>query len=293
MAQAAGCAGGVRQRGAGAGSKPDPDPSPARQHGDGPERHRRDGGPDVAVSVRMQPPSADITRIAAARDGEKWWFDLPADVPGQYTLWVDAEDLAGNVSTAGPFTVDVACTDAAPVATSLTVEPLRVGPLTDPDRGDLQHRPGAAAGWDSRRPLRGRHLHRTGDDHRPVGSRRVAGVQPPLGAGRRQGLRNRGGANCQSVPRPTVRHARDGALHRAAARPGALLRLEPDLAAGGPEQHRRAGGAAGDRRRLRRHPGLRRRPAGLLPGASPGEHAADGRCAARLLDSDDPAPGRR
>ncbi len=89
-----------------------------------------DGGPDVAVSVRMQPPNADITRIAAARDGKKWWFDLPADVAGQYALWVDAEDLAGNISTAGPFTVSVICTNAAPVATSLTAEPLAGSAIT-------------------------------------------------------------------------------------------------------------------------------------------------------------------
>ena len=82
------------------------------------------------MSVRVQPPNADITRIAAARDGETWWFDLPADVAGQYTLWVDAEDLAGNVSTAGPFTVDVACTDAAPVATGLTAEPVAGWPIS-------------------------------------------------------------------------------------------------------------------------------------------------------------------
>ena len=83
-----------------------------------------DGGPDVAVSVRMQPPNGDITRITAARAGETWWFALPADVAGQYTLWVDGEDSAGNVSTAGPFTVSVVCTDAAPVPTSLTAEPV-------------------------------------------------------------------------------------------------------------------------------------------------------------------------
>jgi hypothetical protein len=83
-----------------------------------------DGGPDVAVSVRVQPPDADVTSIAASRDGGAWRFDLPAGVPGQYTLWADAVDLAGNVTTVGPFTVDVTCTDAAPVVTGLTAEPL-------------------------------------------------------------------------------------------------------------------------------------------------------------------------
>ena len=89
-----------------------------------------DGGPDVTVSVRVQPPNADVTRIAAARGESTWSFDLPADVPGRYTLWADAEDRAGNVTTAGPFTVDVICTDAAPVATRLTAEPVAGWPIS-------------------------------------------------------------------------------------------------------------------------------------------------------------------
>jgi uncharacterized repeat protein (TIGR01451 family) len=89
-----------------------------------------DGSPRVEVSVRMQPPRGTLTRLPAARDGGTWWFDLPADLPGQYTLWADAEDLAGNVTTAGPFTVDVTCTNAAPVLTSLTAEPVAGWPLS-------------------------------------------------------------------------------------------------------------------------------------------------------------------
>jgi uncharacterized repeat protein (TIGR01451 family) len=89
-----------------------------------------DGGPDVAVSVRVRPPKGDVKRKAAARDRSSWWFDLPAEVPGSYTLWVDAEDLAGNVTTAGPFTVDVTCTHAAPVATRLTAEPVQGWPIS-------------------------------------------------------------------------------------------------------------------------------------------------------------------
>jgi hypothetical protein len=89
-----------------------------------------DGGPDVTVSVRVQAPDGEIRRDSAARDGDAWWYDLPAAVPGQHTLWVDAEDLAGNVTTAGPFSVDVACTGAAPVATGLTAEPVAGWPIS-------------------------------------------------------------------------------------------------------------------------------------------------------------------
>jgi hypothetical protein len=68
--------------------------------------------------------------MAAARDGDAWSFDLPADAPGQHTLWADAEDRAGNVTTAGPFTVTVTCTDAALIATRLAAEPVAGWPIS-------------------------------------------------------------------------------------------------------------------------------------------------------------------
>jgi uncharacterized repeat protein (TIGR01451 family) len=89
-----------------------------------------DGGPGVDVSLRVQPPRGEPTRVGAARDGSAWWFDLPAATPGQYILWADAEDVAGNLTTAGPFTVTVTCTDAAVAATSLTAEPVAGRPLS-------------------------------------------------------------------------------------------------------------------------------------------------------------------
>ncbi|MGD8463961.1 MAG: hypothetical protein PVI09_08840 [Anaerolineae bacterium] len=89
-----------------------------------------DGGPRVEVSVQVQPPRGELTVLPAARDGGAWWFDLPALMPGQYTLWVDGEDLAGNTTAAGPFTVDVTCTDAAPAITSLSAEPVAGHPLS-------------------------------------------------------------------------------------------------------------------------------------------------------------------
>ena len=169
-----------------------------------------DGGPDVAVSVRVQPPNADITRMAAARDGETWWFDLPADVPGQYTLWVDAEDLAGNVSTAGPFTVDVICTDAALVATSLTAEPVAGWPISLTLTTVISN-----AGPE---PLPAGIPVALNDGAAFIGQ---VTTTVPLASGESQALSlvwapdgtrdydiaARGGADCQSVPRPTVRHA--------------------------------------------------------------------------------------
>jgi uncharacterized repeat protein (TIGR01451 family) len=66
----------------------------------------------------------------AVRQGSAWSFALPAELAGQYTLWADAEDVAGNITTAGPFTVTVTCTDAAPVVTSLAAEPLSGQPMS-------------------------------------------------------------------------------------------------------------------------------------------------------------------
>jgi uncharacterized repeat protein (TIGR01451 family) len=84
----------------------------------------------VEVSVRVQPPRGELTVLPAARDSGAWWFDLPALMPGQYTLWVDGEDLAGNTTSVGPFTVNVTCTDAAPAITSLSAEPVVGHPLS-------------------------------------------------------------------------------------------------------------------------------------------------------------------
>jgi hypothetical protein len=89
-----------------------------------------DGGPGAKVSVRVKPPRGEIKRKFAARNGARWWFDLSAEAPGAYTLWVDAEDLAGNVTTTGPFTVDVFCTDAPLVVGSLTMEPIANAPMS-------------------------------------------------------------------------------------------------------------------------------------------------------------------
>jgi hypothetical protein len=89
-----------------------------------------DGGPDVDTSVRVETSDGEVTRLSAGRNGQTWWFDLTADTAGRYTLWVDAEDLAGNVTTAGPFIVDVVCTDAALIVTRLSAEPVAGWPIS-------------------------------------------------------------------------------------------------------------------------------------------------------------------
>jgi uncharacterized repeat protein (TIGR01451 family) len=51
-------------------------------------------------------------------------------MPGQYIVWADAQDVAGNLTTTGPFTVTATCTDAALAATSLTAEPVAGAPMS-------------------------------------------------------------------------------------------------------------------------------------------------------------------
>jgi len=43
----------------------------------------------------------------ATRNGEAWQYDLHPVTLGRYNLWVRAYDLAGNVTLAGPYQVDI------------------------------------------------------------------------------------------------------------------------------------------------------------------------------------------
>jgi hypothetical protein len=84
-------------------------------------------GPAVDVSVRVQPADGDAFRADTVRDAGRWRFDLAGTQAGVYTLWVDADDAAGNRSSAGPFEVQVTCADAAVTAVALTAEPSPAG----------------------------------------------------------------------------------------------------------------------------------------------------------------------
>ncbi len=66
-----------------------------------------EGGPVVRVSAHVHAPDGSGHRQQAARSGDGWWVDLEALQEGVYTLWLMAEDQAGNRSTAGPFEIDV------------------------------------------------------------------------------------------------------------------------------------------------------------------------------------------
>ena len=85
------------------------------------------GGPTVDVSVRVRPPEGDTFRADTMRDGDGWRFGLAGAQAGVYTLWVDADDAAGNRSSAGPFEIKVTCADAAVKAVTLAAEPSLMG----------------------------------------------------------------------------------------------------------------------------------------------------------------------
>jgi hypothetical protein len=78
-----------------------------------------DGGPAPRVLVRVQAPDGSQTRQNAARDGGRYWVELDGELPGRYTLWLEAVDAAGNTTTSGPYAVDVTCVDAR-LETTLT-----------------------------------------------------------------------------------------------------------------------------------------------------------------------------
>ena len=89
-----------------------------------------DGGTVNGMWVRMQAPDGSQALTAVARDGNGWSFDLAADLPGQYVLQVEAVDEAENTSIAGPYVVNVACTNAGPIVASLVARADAATPLS-------------------------------------------------------------------------------------------------------------------------------------------------------------------
>ncbi len=86
-----------------------------------------DGGPTVDVSVRVDPPVGETYRADTTSDESGWRFDLAGTQAGLYTLWVDADDAAGNRTSAGPVEVEVTCADAVVRAAALVAEPSEAG----------------------------------------------------------------------------------------------------------------------------------------------------------------------
>jgi uncharacterized repeat protein (TIGR01451 family) len=89
-----------------------------------------DGGKVLRLFAVVIGPDGQQHLQPVAHDGANWSFGLQAASAGEYTVWIMAEDMAGNQTTAGPFPVYVLCTDAAPVVTGLSVEPIAGQPLS-------------------------------------------------------------------------------------------------------------------------------------------------------------------
>jgi hypothetical protein len=66
-----------------------------------------DGGGLSSVYVRVDPPEGASYRDAVNRDGADWTYTPRPTVAGKYTYWLEAYDLAGNVSTSGPYEVQI------------------------------------------------------------------------------------------------------------------------------------------------------------------------------------------
>ncbi len=66
-----------------------------------------DGGPVSHLRVDVQTPTGEFYSEPPVRSGEAWRYDLHPLTAGTYLLWVTAADRAGNVTTTGPFEVEV------------------------------------------------------------------------------------------------------------------------------------------------------------------------------------------
>jgi subtilisin-like proprotein convertase family protein len=88
-----------------------------------------EGGPHVSVKANIVAPDGGVSVQTATREGDGWRRDLNAALAGTYTLWIVAEDDAGNSAEAGPYTVDVTCTAADLQVSFLASEPEADGSL--------------------------------------------------------------------------------------------------------------------------------------------------------------------
>jgi PKD repeat protein len=66
-----------------------------------------DGGAIQQFYAMVLTPSGERLSVQVGRSDNDWWFDLLAAEPGEYTIWINAVDEAGNADTLGPYTVTV------------------------------------------------------------------------------------------------------------------------------------------------------------------------------------------
>jgi len=66
-----------------------------------------DGGQVRQMYAFVVSPSGNMVNMQVGRDGDAWWFDLTPEETGDYKVWINAVDEAGNAVTVGPFTVTI------------------------------------------------------------------------------------------------------------------------------------------------------------------------------------------
>ncbi len=80
-----------------------------------------DGGRIVQMYAFVQTPAGDLVSLQVDR-GASWWFDLKPDEGGDYTIWINAIDAAGNTTTAGPSVSTIFAVPAGALATIVKPE---------------------------------------------------------------------------------------------------------------------------------------------------------------------------
>jgi hypothetical protein len=63
-------------------------------------------GSHFEVYVRVDPPDGHRYRLKAAVEDDTWTFMPQWTEAGEYRVWVQAIDVAGNMTTAGPYLIE-------------------------------------------------------------------------------------------------------------------------------------------------------------------------------------------
>lgn len=82
-----------------------------------------DGGGLGTLYALVRTPAGDMqTQFVGHDDSGAWWYDMPPSTAGEYALWVNAVDEAGNAITFGPHYLELTCRAAALTATLVNAE---------------------------------------------------------------------------------------------------------------------------------------------------------------------------
>jgi subtilisin-like proprotein convertase family protein/type II secretory pathway pseudopilin PulG len=66
-----------------------------------------DGGEVETLYANVHTPSGNRISMQIGRNGASWWLEFTPEEIGEYTIWINAEDLGENITTAGSFNLTV------------------------------------------------------------------------------------------------------------------------------------------------------------------------------------------